>query len=63
MISGENFPALDILVYTPEELEKSVNEYGNLFIEDILRNGKVIYEKPKNAFSIVLPRRPLTILH
>ncbi|MFA6047919.1 MAG: nucleotidyltransferase domain-containing protein [Parcubacteria group bacterium] len=61
-ISG-NFPAMDILVYTPEETEKSVNEHKNLFIEDILRHGKTIYTKPKSAFNVKLPARPLTILH
>lgn len=57
------FPAMDILIYTPEEVEKSINEYKNLFIEDILRHGKVLYTKQKNAFIITLPERPLNILH
>ncbi|MEK7658317.1 MAG: nucleotidyltransferase domain-containing protein [Patescibacteria group bacterium] len=60
---GYNFPAMDILIYTPEEVEKSVNEYKNLFIEDILRNGKVIYAKHGKALNIVFPKRPLNILH
>jgi len=60
---GHNFPAIDILVYTPEEIRKSINEYKNLFIEDILRNGRVIYTKPGSVFSITFPKRPLNILH
>lgn len=57
------FPAMDILIYTPEEVEKSINEYKNLFIEDILRHGKVLYAKRGNTFAIVLPKRQLSILH
>lgn len=54
--------ALDILVYTPEEIEKSINENRNLFIEDIVRNGKVLYTKPESAFIVTLPERPLAVL-
>jgi predicted nucleotidyltransferase len=36
--------ALDILVYSKEEL-KNIKEYGNYFIDEIERTGKVIYEK------------------
>jgi predicted nucleotidyltransferase len=36
--------ALDILVYSKEELRK-IKEYGNYFIEEIERTGKVLYEK------------------
>jgi predicted nucleotidyltransferase len=36
--------ALDILVYSKEELKK-LKEYGNYFIDEIERTGKVIYEK------------------
>lgn len=53
--------ALDILVYTPEELEKSINQSHNLFIEDILRNGKMLYEKTNDKI-IMLPRRRLMVL-
>ena len=35
---------LDILVYSKAELNK-VKEYGNQFVEEIERTGKVIYEK------------------
>jgi len=54
---------IDVLVYTPEEMKKSINENRNLFIEDIARNGKIIYEKSKNMFGVVFPERPLNILH
>lgn len=55
--------AIDLIVHTFEEAEKSVNENKNLFIEDILRHGKVLYSNSKSAFDMKLPRRPLTILH
>jgi predicted nucleotidyltransferase len=35
---------LDILVYSKAELKK-IKEYGNYFIDEIERTGKVIYEK------------------
>ncbi len=63
ILSGSNFPAIDILAYTPEETEKSVNENKNLFIEDILRHGKTLYSSSRSAFNVKLPKRPLTILH
>jgi len=59
---GSNVP-MDFLVYTPEEVNKSINENQNLFIEDIMRNGKVIYEKPGSVFNVSFAKRPLTILH
>ncbi len=56
--------AVDILVYTPEEVEKSINEYKNLFIEDIMRNGKVLYNNPLQEKSIIhFPSRQLKVLH
>lgn len=61
-LSGSGVP-MDLLVYTPEEVNESVNKYQNLFIEDIMKNGKNIYEKSGSDFKIALPRRPLTILH
>jgi len=36
---------LDLLVYSKAELEK-VKKYGNTFVIDIEKTGKVIYEKP-----------------
>src|SRR3989344_2874213 len=41
---------IDVLVHTPEELEESINKKGNLFLEDIVQNGKVLYVKPKRDF-------------
>jgi predicted nucleotidyltransferase len=35
---------LDILVYSKAELKK-LKEYGNYFIDEIERTGKIIYEK------------------
>ena len=35
---------LDILVYSNEELKK-IKEYGNYFIDEIEKTGKIIYEK------------------
>ncbi|HBB36826.1 MAG: polymerase beta subunit protein [Candidatus Moranbacteria bacterium GW2011_GWC1_45_18] len=60
-ISDSRVP-VDILVYTPEEIKKSINESRNLFVEDIACNGKVLYEKSKDTFGIVFPSRSLTIL-
>lgn len=53
---------LDLLVYTPDELEESINKNRNLFIEDIIRNGRVLYAKAGSDFSVALPARPLTVL-
>jgi len=36
--------AIDILVYTPNEFQKMVSD-GNPFLEHVLKQGKVIYEK------------------
>ena len=38
------FP-LDILAYTPSEVEKKINQDRNLFIEDVVNNGKVLYAR------------------
>ncbi len=35
---------MDFLVYTPEEVKKR-EEIGDLFIQEIFENGRVIYEK------------------
>jgi predicted nucleotidyltransferase len=37
--------ALDVLVYTPQEIEQMLDE-GNSFLEMALSQGKVIYERP-----------------
>ncbi len=62
VISDSGVP-VDILVYTPEEVKKSINENRNLFVEDIVRNGKIIYEKTKDTFGVVIPSRPFSVLH
>ena len=59
---GSDIP-MDLLVYTPEEINESINKTCNLFIEDIVRNGKIIYEKSKETIPFNLPQRPLIILH
>lgn len=38
--------AMDFLVYTPSEIEESINKNRNLFIEDIVRNGKILFTRP-----------------
>ena len=35
---------LDVLVYTPEQTRKRLS-LGDFFVEDIMNNGKVLYEK------------------
>ena len=35
---------VDIFVYTPEEFQKMI-DFGNPFIEQVLKEGKVVYEK------------------
>ena len=35
---------MDILVYSSADVEKKINIDKNLFIEDIVKNGKVLYE-------------------
>lgn len=45
-ISKDIFPRpfpLDILVCTPSEVMKKIKEDRNLFIEDIINNGKILY--------------------
>ena len=53
---------LDLIVYTPDELEQSISKNRNLFIEDVIRNGRVLYAKPGSTTSLTLPERPLIIL-
>lgn len=53
---------LDLLVYTPDELEQSINRNRNLFIEDVVRNGRVLYTKADSDVFITLPARSLTVL-
>ena len=43
LFSNRNFP-LDIIVYTPEEVEKFRDIEGS-FIKDILKSGEILYER------------------
>lgn len=60
ILSGCLFPA-DVLVYTPEELEASINQNHNLFIEDIVRNGTMLYSRSDDMIRVVR-QRPLLVL-
>jgi predicted nucleotidyltransferase len=60
LIQPRPFP-IDLIVYTPEEIEESINKNHNFFMEDIMRNGKILYQK-LGGVEIILPNRPLTIL-
>ena len=42
-VRKELYP-VDILVYTPDEFEE-MKKNSNPFIEEVLKDGKVIYEK------------------
>lgn len=52
--------AVDILSYTPEELELAINEHQNLFLEDIVRNGQTLYQK--SDFAIKISHGPAELL-
>jgi len=62
LLFGYGFPPMDFLVYTPEELETGINQNHNLFLEDIVRNGKTLYSKSEDTVHIT-NQRPLVILH
>lgn len=42
MLFPRSFP-IDVLVYRPRDLEQKIKEDRNLFLEDIVTNGKVLY--------------------
>ena len=44
---------VDILVHTSRELEESINKKRNLFLEDIVYNGKALYTKPDFRISLL----------
>ena len=44
MLFGNDFPAMDVLIYTPKELEKRIS-MEDFFIKEILSKGKVFYDK------------------
>lgn len=41
---GNNFPAMDLLIYTPKELSRRL-AIGDFFIREIIENGQVLYEQ------------------
>lgn len=41
---------VDVFVYTPTEFNRMI-KYGNPFIEQVLKEGKVVYEKKKRRSS------------
>lgn len=55
------FP-LDLLVYTPTELEEQINKKHNLFLEDIIRNGIVLYSRRGSQEINIAPTQPFTII-
>ena len=48
--------ALDLLVYSKAELKK-IKEYGNTFITEVERTGKIIYEKVNRRIYRICKRR------
>ena len=53
---------IDLLVYTPAELEEQINKKRNLFLEDIIRNGVVLYSKKESREINISNARPLMII-
>jgi predicted nucleotidyltransferase len=45
LIGGTTLP-VDLIVYTPSEVKKAL-KIGSFFLEDILKEGKVLYEAQK----------------
>ena len=41
---GNNFPAMDLLIYTPKELSRRL-AIGDFFVREIIEKGKVLYGK------------------
>lgn len=44
LLYPRQFP-VDILVKTPKEIEKEKKKKGNFFLREILKKGKVLYER------------------
>lgn len=44
LLIGNNFPPLDLLIYTPQEVEKRIF-IEDFFVKDILTKGKTLYAK------------------
>jgi len=51
LIRGREIP-VDIIVYSPKEVNHAL-EIGSFFTEDIIKNGKVLYEKERSSKSLV----------
>lgn len=43
---------VDVFVYTPQEFKRMV-EWNNPFIEQVLKEGRVLYEKKRRSFKVV----------
>ena len=41
---GNKFPPMDLLIYTPEEMERRI-KIEDFFIQDIIKNGKLVYAR------------------
>lgn len=41
---GHGFPPLDLLIYTPLEVQKRL-QIEDFFVQDILWKGKILYER------------------
>ena len=41
---GNKFPPMDLLIYTPEEMERRIR-IEDFFIQNILKNGKLVYAR------------------
>lgn len=44
MLIGNNFPPMDLLIYTSQELKRRF-QIGDFFINDIFKKGKVLYDE------------------
>jgi len=59
LLSNSGQP-LDVLVYTRGELEALINQGRNLFLEDIVRNGVILYTQP--SYDITLTHEPAMLI-
>ena len=62
-IDGSIFPRpfpIDLIVHTPEQVEEKINQDRNLFLEDIVRNGRVLYSQP--GYETKLTHQPAELL-
>ena len=59
-IDGSVFPRPFPIVHTPEQVEEKINQDRNLFLEDIVRNGRVLYSQP--GYETKLTHQPAELL-